>query len=148
VAPATHGFAARIVAGVAPATESGNDVEAALWAASSPYHRHVFSGQRNITPVTALVSPSDAGPGETAMKHLPIALGLLAAAPFFAAPAQAQNYPWCEYITGTGGARNCGFVNFEQCMESARGNGGDCRVNTLYTPPPGPHPHAVRKPKS
>jgi hypothetical protein len=82
------------------------------------------------------------------MKYLPIALGLLAAAPFFGAPAQAQNYPWCEYITGTGGARNCGFVSFEQCLESARGNGGDCRANTLYTPPPGPHPHVVRNPKS
>jgi len=84
------------------------------------------------------------------MKHLLIALGLLAAAPFFGAPAQAQNYPWCEYIGGDGGggASNCGFVSFEQCMQSASGNGGDCRVNTQYTPPPGPHPHVVRKPKS
>lgn len=54
-------------------------------------------------------------------------------------PAQAQNYPWCEYLGGElGGGRNCGFVSFEQCMESARGNGNDCRLNTMYTPPPGP----------
>ena len=103
-----------------------------------------------MTPVSALVLSWNAGPGETAMKHLLIALGLLAAAPFFAAPAQAQNYPWCEYLDGGeggGGGRNCGFVSFEQCMESARGNGSDCRVNTQYTPPPGPHPHVARKPK-
>jgi hypothetical protein len=51
-------------------------------------------------------------------------------------PAQAQNYPWCEYIGSmNGGGRNCGFVSFEQCMESARGNGSDCRRNTQYEPP-------------
>jgi len=101
-----------------------------------------------MTPVSALVLSWNTGPGETAMKYFLIGLGLLAAAPFFGAPAHAQNYPWCEYIGGTGGARNCGFVSVEQCLESARGNGGDCRVNTQYTPPPGPHPHVVRKPKS
>jgi hypothetical protein len=85
------------------------------------------------------------------MKRFLIALAFLAAAPFFGAPAQAQNYPWCEYLgggEGGGGGRNCGFISFEQCMESARGNGSDCRLNTQYTPPPGPHPHVVRKPKS
>jgi hypothetical protein len=104
----------------------------------------------NITLVPALVLSWNVDLGETTMKHLLIALGLLAAAPFLSAPAQAQNYPWCEYIDagGDGGGRNCGFVSFEQCMESARGNGNDCRFNTLYTPPPGPHPHVVRKPKS
>lgn len=82
------------------------------------------------------------------MKHLPIVLGLLAVALFFSAPAQAQNYPWCEYLSGGsggGGGRNCGFVSFDQCMQSARGNGSDCRPNTLYEAPPGPHPHRVRK---
>ena len=94
----------------------------------------------NITPVSALVLSWNAALGETAMRHLLIALGLLAAAPFCGAPAQAQNYPWCEYISGTvGGGRNCGFVSFEQCMESARGMGNDCRQNTQYEPPPGEH---------
>jgi hypothetical protein len=54
----------------------------------------------------------------------------------------AQNYPWCEYLGGGdagGGGRNCGFISFEQCMESARGQGNDCRQNTQYVPPPGEH---------
>jgi hypothetical protein len=102
----------------------------------------------NMPSVSVLVAALNAYPGETAMKQLLIALGLLVAAPLFVAPAHAQNYPWCEYISGTGGARNCGFVSFEQCLESARGNGGDCRRNTQYTPPPGPHPQVTRKQKS
>ena len=103
-----------------------------------------------MTPVSALVLSRNVGLGETAMKYFLIGLGLLAAAQFLGVPAQAQNYPWCEYIGGDGGGggRNCGFVSFEQCMQSARGNGGDCRVNTQYTPPSGPHPHVVRKLKS
>jgi hypothetical protein len=59
-------------------------------------------------------------------------------------PAQAQNYPWCEYLgggMGGGGGRNCGFISFEQCMQSAFGNGSDCRPNTQYVPPPGEHPY-------
>jgi hypothetical protein len=82
------------------------------------------------------------------MKQLLIALGLLAGAPFLSAPAQAQNYPWCEFLSGGeggGGGKNCGFVSFDQCMQSARGNGNDCRPNQLYTPPTGPHRHPVRK---
>jgi hypothetical protein len=98
-----------------------------------------------MTPLSVLVMSWNAYPGETAMKQLLIALGLLVTAPIFVAPAHAQNYPWCEYIGGTGGARNCGFVSFEQCLESARGNGGDCRMNTQYIPPAGPHPHVARK---
>jgi hypothetical protein len=53
-----------------------------------------------------------------------------------ATPAAAQNYPWCEYL-GAPGGRNCGFVSFAQCMESARGAGSDCRQNTQYVPPAG-----------
>jgi Protein of unknown function (DUF3551) len=55
-------------------------------------------------------------------------------------PAQAQNYPWCAIYDVTGGATNCGFVTFEQCMETARGLGSLCQPNTQYVPPPGPHP--------
>ena len=50
------------------------------------------------------------------------------------APAQAQNYPWCAYWAGTGGARNCGFVSFEQCMATARGAGASCQRNAGYEP--------------
>lgn len=73
------------------------------------------------------------------MKYLVLAFGLAAAAVGAGTPAHAQNYPWCEYLGGGmgGGGRNCGFVSFEQCMQSALGNGGDCRANTLYEPPGG-----------
>jgi Protein of unknown function (DUF3551) len=54
--------------------------------------------------------------------------------------AMAQNYPWCAYIDSEGGGRNCGFVSFNQCMATARGLGADCRPNTQFTPPVGPHP--------
>ncbi len=57
-------------------------------------------------------------------------------------PAQAQNYPWCAFLTmgDDGGATNCGFVSFEQCMETVRGMGGFCERNTQYVPPPGSRP--------
>jgi hypothetical protein len=55
--------------------------------------------------------------------------------------AEAQNYPWCAIYSGKdGGGENCGFVTFEQCMETARGLGSNCQPNTQYVPPPGPHP--------
>ena len=50
------------------------------------------------------------------------------------APARAQNYPWCVYWAGTGGARNCGFVSLEQCMATARGAGASCQRNAGYEP--------------
>jgi hypothetical protein len=53
--------------------------------------------------------------------------------------ADAQNYPWCAIYDVLGGATNCGFVTFEQCMETARGLGSLCQPNTQYVPPPGPH---------
>jgi hypothetical protein len=56
--------------------------------------------------------------------------------------AEAQNYPWCAiYGDGAaGGGTNCGFITFQQCMETARGLGSLCQPNTQYQPPPGPHP--------
>jgi hypothetical protein len=54
----------------------------------------------------------------------------------FAAPAQAAiEYPWCaQFGSGMdgGGARNCGFVSYEQCMMTARGAGGSCEQNLFY----------------
>jgi len=76
------------------------------------------------------------------MRYLLAILGIAVAAACVDRPAQAQNYPWCEYLgggMGGGGGRNCGFISFEQCMESARGQGNDCRLNTQYEPPPGEH---------
>jgi hypothetical protein len=45
----------------------------------------------------------------------------------------ATEYPWCAQYSGdeTGG-RNCGFVSYEQCMETARGAGASCEVNLFY----------------
>jgi hypothetical protein len=76
------------------------------------------------------------------MRYLIAVLSVVAATASAGTPAQAQNYPWCEYLgggEGGGGGRNCGFISFEQCMQSAWGNGGDCRQNTQYEPPAGPH---------
>jgi hypothetical protein len=80
------------------------------------------------------------------MRYLIAVLSVVAATASAGTPAQAQNYPWCEYLGGGdagGGGRNCGFISFEQCMESARGMGNDCRINTQYVPPPGEHPQAA-----
>ncbi len=35
---------------------------------------------------------------------------------------------------------NCGFITFDQCMDTVRGIGGFCIRNDWYQPPPGPHP--------
>ena len=74
------------------------------------------------------------------MRVLFLTLGFAIATAALGGRAEAQNYPWCEYLgAGMGGAKNCGFTSFEQCRQSAWGNGGDCRQNPLYEPPPGPH---------
>lgn len=78
------------------------------------------------------------------MKLVLILVGVPAAIIALSLPAAAQNYPWCV-IYGAFGARNCGFVSYEQCMATAWGNGGTCRPNTLYVPPPGPHPHSYKR---
>jgi hypothetical protein len=54
--------------------------------------------------------------------------------------ADAQNYPWCAYLSVKGGATNCGFTTFDQCMSYLGGMGGFCMRNTQYIPPPGPRP--------
>ena len=60
--------------------------------------------------------------------------------------AKAQNYPWCAIYSGkAGGGTNCGFISFEQCMDTARGLGSFCQPNAQYVPPPGPHPSALRR---
>ena len=73
----------------------------------------------------------------------PVALAAMAAfiIPIAGVPAQAQTYPWCAYYSGgdMGGATNCGFSTFAQCMATISGIGGMCQVNTQYIPPAGPH---------
>jgi hypothetical protein len=68
------------------------------------------------------------------MKFALFAAAVEIAAIAMGAAAQAQNYPWCAYWAGTGGARNCGFVSFEQCMATARGAGASCQRNAGYEP--------------
>jgi hypothetical protein len=49
-------------------------------------------------------------------------------------PAYAQNYPWCAQYSGRGfgGAMNCGFSTYQQCMEDVSGIGGFCMRNNTY----------------
>jgi hypothetical protein len=52
--------------------------------------------------------------------------------------AVAQNYPWCAQYSPRGGARNCGFVTFQQCMATISGIGGFCEPNPMYRPTESP----------
>lgn len=73
------------------------------------------------------------------MKGFIFLFAILLAAGALGRPAQAQNYPWCAVYGGRdGGAQNCGFVTFQQCMATLSGMGGFCNRNTQYVPPPGP----------
>ena len=64
-------------------------------------------------------------------------LGLVGAVMVLGTPAHAQNYPWCAQYSGRalGGAQDCGFVGFAQCMATVSGSGGFCVQNTMYQPP-------------
>jgi Protein of unknown function (DUF3551) len=75
------------------------------------------------------------------MKLLLSAVAVLAATSMLGTQAKAQNYPWCAQYSGSalGGATNCGFVSFQQCMATVTGIGGFCVRNTLYQPPTGSH---------
>lgn len=55
----------------------------------------------------------------------------------FVQPAAADPYAWCVQYGSEdgGGGRNCGFVSWEQCMETARGGGGQCEPNQFYSGP-------------
>jgi hypothetical protein len=57
----------------------------------------------------------------------PLAAGLVT-------PAEAVEYPWCANFADGAGA-NCGFMTYDECMLTARGTGGYCAENTMYTPP-------------
>src|SRR5262249_23204563 len=72
------------------------------------------------------------------MKTMRAALILLSLGPLTATaarPSRAETYPpWCVVYSGrTGGARNCGFPSFEQCLMTAGpGTGGSCVQNPWY----------------
>ena len=46
-------------------------------------------------------------------------------------------YPWCAvYGSDMGGASNCGFSTWQQCMATVSGIGGSCEPNQFYNPHP------------
>jgi Protein of unknown function (DUF3551) len=62
--------------------------------------------------------------------------------------AAATEYPWCvEYGGGDAGSggKNCGFVSYEQCMDTARGAGGSCERNLFYPGTNSTQPQRQRK---
>ena len=75
------------------------------------------------------------------MRLLLFVTGVFVAILCIGKPAEAQNYPWCAQYGPTPSApTNCGFVTFQQCLDTISGIGGFCVRNNLYQPPPGPHP--------
>jgi Protein of unknown function (DUF3551) len=69
------------------------------------------------------------------MKRFLLVLTVAAAASAVGTNAEAQNYPWCaQYGNGTGGAMNCGFSTYGQCMADVSGIGGFCIRNNTYRP--------------
>jgi len=63
-------------------------------------------------------------------------LGVFAALVCLEKPAAAQNSQWCAYYDfAFGGATNCGFSTFQQCLATVSGVGGpNCRRATAYAP--------------
>ncbi|HEX3939501.1 MAG TPA: DUF3551 domain-containing protein [Xanthobacteraceae bacterium] len=77
------------------------------------------------------------------MKTLIFLAVAIAGAATLAAPAQAQNYPWCAQYGGSSGSpTNCGFSTYRQCQEDISGIGGFCVRNNTYRPPGGHRVHA------
>jgi hypothetical protein len=55
-----------------------------------------------------------------------------------AAPASAEiEYPWCIIQGGRDGTMSCGFVSFEQCLQTRIGT-DMCVQNPRYTGPSAP----------
>jgi len=54
-----------------------------------------------------------------------------------AMPARAEvQYPWCAQYRSQIGATNCGFVTYQQCLDTISGVGGICTRNPAYHAPP------------
>ena len=68
----------------------------------------------------------------TTIRAVSVASVLVALAAVDARPAVAEIYrPWCVTYFGNG-RTSCAFESFEQCMETARGNGAYCHQNPWY----------------
>ncbi len=70
------------------------------------------------------------------MRAVLLILSILIAAAGIGTRAEAQNYPWCAHYSGgsMGGAMNCGFTTFQQCLDTVSGIGGFCEKNDWYKP--------------
>jgi Protein of unknown function (DUF3551) len=68
-------------------------------------------------------------------------LGVFAAIVCFKKPAAADG-PWCVVYDGGegGGATNCGFSTYQQCLATSAGAGASCEPNTMYQGVSGPAP--------
>jgi hypothetical protein len=71
------------------------------------------------------------------MRTLYFMLGIVIASAAISTCAESQTYPWCALYSGggAGGATNCGFSTYQQCMEDVSGIGGFCQLNDWYKPP-------------
>jgi hypothetical protein len=70
------------------------------------------------------------------MRRMILCAAALMSLAAFVPTAQAEEYPWCAFYGGAdlGGATNCGFVSFQQCMQTVSGIGGFCDRNNFYRP--------------
>ena len=72
-------------------------------------------------------------------RSLMLAALIIPATPALAAaqgqPFPYDPYPWCAVYGGrAGGASNCGFSTWQQCMATVSGIGGFCEPNQFYNP--------------
>ena len=72
------------------------------------------------------------------MRLFVFALEVFAAIIWIEKPAEAQSYPWCVYYDRDGGATNCGFSTFQQCLAARAGNSDSCGPNPQYQGLSGP----------
>ena len=75
------------------------------------------------------------------MRLFVFTLGVFAAIICIEKPAEAQIYPCCVYYNrDAGGATNCGFSTYQQCLATATGAGASCGPNPMYQGVSGPAP--------
>ena len=61
------------------------------------------------------------------MRNITVLASVLAALSLSSPGAEAA--PWCAQYSVHGGATNCGFYSFQQCLQTVRGIGGFCSQN-------------------
>jgi hypothetical protein len=50
-------------------------------------------------------------------------------------PASARDYKYCLFEGRSGGASDCSFDTYSQCMASASGRVAECKINPMYIVP-------------